>query len=518
MNIIKKYYDKRVFLTAFFATFIIHGERLFQVLCWYDDATYIYRGWNDGLRHGRWLHHVIATIIERVSGHEIVPTVSGMISAICIACIACLLFKLLDIKEYWIQFPLIMIFCAIPAVAGHFGYIGSAGYDFFGKLLCVLGAFILCKGLGEKNCFLKFVIASLLFACSLGEYQCYVAFYLMLLLVYFTREMLEKRNTWKEFWTKAIYYVASAVAGLGLYLLMLQIFLRVLGKELTSYAGTDTFGIVGISEYINRVVYAYTDFINPDLYASYNMFPFHWDGWHAGLMLGLFGLMAIALILKFIKKDYRSALQSMIAFALLPLGLNFNFVVYGAEATHSLHMYHFVLLYIYLFVLARGIVKDFSMVIKKDDFYILVTKGIYGLTAAVVFVFGMLYIRYDNYCYMQIEVRQEAAIGYFNTLITRIQSTKGFDDDYAIAFIDAEQKENSADEIIVRYDPIVTNPYSTSIVNSYNWDDFMRLWCGFDPDITDASVYEDNELVKDMPSYPDDGSIRIIDEVVVVKF
>ena len=518
MNIIRKSYDKKVFLTAFLATFIIHGARIFNVLCWHDDVKYIFRGWNTGLRHGRWLHHIMATIIEYTSGHEILPVFSGIVSALCIGLIACLLLDLFEIKEYWLQFPLILIFCAIPSVTGHFGYIGSAGYDFVGKLLCAAGAYILCKGIEGKKGVLSFELGALLFACSLGEYQCYVPFYLTILLIYFTKEILKAHNTWKEFFVKAIYYVGSSVVGLVLYLVILKLFLYAAGTELTSYAGTDTFGVVNISTYIERVIFAYQDFFVPHMNEPYNMFPFHWDGWHAGLLFGLFGLMLLNLVLKVIKKEYNGAVQSIIAFILLPLGLNFNFIVYGAEATHSLHMYHYILLFLYLFVLAEVISEQIFFVSSKDTVKQALIKGICGITAVVVLIFGVLYIRYDNYCYMQAEVRQEKAISYFTTLITRIQSVDGYDDDYPIAFMNADQKKNSIDEITDRFDPIVTNPYSYPIVNSYDWEDYIRLWCGFEPSYADPSEYFDNEIVQEMPSYPDDGSIQVMDGVVVVKF
>lgn len=518
MDKIKRFYDKKVFLTAFLATFIIHGERIFNAFSWHDDATYLLKGWNKGLRHGRWLHHLMATGVEYISGNEGLPVISGIIAALCIALMACLLFELFKIKDYWVQLPLILIFCAIPSVAGHLGYMVSVGYDFIGKLICVFAAYILCKGIGGKKSVLIFLTASLSFAFALGEYQCHVAFYLTVLLCYFSLEILHTRHTWKEFFCKAFYYVGSAVVGLVEYLLILKIFLIKTGTELTSYAGTDSFGIVSISEYVERVIFAYKDFMNPKLDAAYNMFPFHWNGWHDGLLHILFGLMLLILLLKIVKRDYKGTIQNMIAFVLLPLGLNFNFVVYGRDAMHSLHVYHYILVFTYLFVLTRAVVAHLEEISLSDRIKQIVKKGIYGIVVVFVFIIGALYIRYDNFCYLQTELRQEKAISYYTTLVARIQSVEDYDKNYPIAFINAEQKFNEADEIDSRFDMIVTNPYNAEMVNSYNWDDFMKLWVGFDPSFAKSEDFEDNEIVRDMPSYPDDGSIQVIDSVVVVKF
>ena len=51
------------------------------------------------------------------------------------------------------------------------------------------------------------------------------------------------------------------------------------------------------------------------------------------------------------------------------------------------------------------------------------------------------------------------------------------------------------------------------------WDDFMKMWCCYEPEyIKDTSEIESKDTVKQMPSYPDSGSIKIVDGVIVVKF
>lgn len=518
METLRRIYNKKVILTTFFAVMIIHGGMLFNKLCWHDDASTVFRGWTDGLHHGRWMHGIMAEIVKKVSGLEATPVIVGCIVAACIGLMACLLFDLFEIKNYYMQFPLILVFSAIPAVTGHFGYMGSAGYDFIGKMLCVISAWLLCKGIIGENGIKTFGISAFIFACSLGEYQCYVAFFLSILLTHFTQYILQEEISWKDFFAKAVYYVGAAIVGLIIYLVILQIFLRLGETELTSYAGTDTYGIVNIQVYIDRIVQAYTEFFVPEMEAQYNMFPFHWKGWYAGLMLGLLGLELLVLAFKSIRHQFASTVQCLIAFLLLPLGLNFNMIVYGAEAMHSLHNYHFIILFAYIFVLAKELVSLRPAIFKKEKLEQILNKSIYGIVAAVILLFGVLYIRYDNFCYMQIEVRQESANNYFTTLITRIQSTEGYKEEYPVVFINGFEKKNGADTVPSYFDYPITNPYDYPIVNSYNWLDYVALWCDYEPVTENAEKYLDNQIVVDMPSYPDDGSVCVLDEVVIVKF
>lgn len=43
-------------------------------------------------------------------------------------------------------------------------------------------------------------------------------------------------------------------------------------------------------------------------------------------------------------------------------------------------------------------------------------------------------------------------------------------------------------------------------------------YCGLNPKVIEEDEYKNINKTKDMPHYPDDGSIKIIDGVVVVKY
>ena len=50
------------------------------------------------------------------------------------------------------------------------------------------------------------------------------------------------------------------------------------------------------------------------------------------------------------------------------------------------------------------------------------------------------------------------------------------------------------------------------------WERFLANWCGFQPEFADGRAAADWPEVQAMPCYPDDGSIRVIRDTVVVKF
>lgn len=517
MNKLMKMLKTPAFLMAFLATIIIHGEIFFNKISWHDDANFGFSGWTGGLRNGRWFHAVLVRLTRMVSGIESTPVFWGIIVAICIGIITYVLFRLFKINDFWSQFVLILIFVSIPAVTGNLGYMYNAGYDFVGRVFCVISAYFVCKNLEEKN--IKTYLLSLgLCACAIGVYQCYLTFFLCIMLFCYIQYLFNHQITWKEFWTRGIYYIITAILSLLLYLIALKVLLWGLNAELNSYAGADTYGMVNLNGYLDRIVLSYKEFFVPDYNATYNMFPFHWKGWYK-LFLAVLGMASVGVLsIKLKTKQYQSALQCLIAIVLIPPAINFNFILYGKESVHSLHVYHYILVFVYLFVAADTIIryiKDNSVKVGVNE---KLEKGIKSISFILTMVLAVLYIRYDNYCYMQMEVKQEASISYFTTLVTRIQMIEDYSETYPVVFINEFEKENQIDTVPHKYDYPITNPYYASIVNSYNWEDFMAMWCGYMPTIIDEEEYQKNDIVESMPNYPEAGSIRVVDDVIVVKF
>lgn len=99
-------------------------------------------------------------------------------------------------------------------------------------------------------------------------------------------------------------------------------------------------------------------------------------------------------------------------------------------------------------------------------------------------------------------------------------STKGYKHEYPVVFMGEMFKTNSVDKISEYNDFPVTNPFYLPIINCYADSSraFMKYWCGYEPRFLDAKDFENNSVVKLMPCYPDDGAIKVIDGVVIVKF
>lgn len=523
-----KVFDRNVLLFSLLGTVIIHGEIIFNKIAWHDDMAVTYTAWGLPLEHGRWLNQLFVDFFENFAGAESLGVINGILTGLFIGIIACLLFYIFDVSNKLVRFALSLVFITIPAIAGNFGYMSGSAANFFGILLCVISLFFVDKAIKKKS-FKKaipdYILAVVLAGSAMGQYQCFFTVSLSLLLIYLIKNSISSEISFPEYLRRFFGYIFILFLALIFYLVILKLSLSITHRELSSYSGIDSYGLGSPVDYYFRVKYAYHAFLITNFCLTANMFPFHWDGWRNILYAVIIITLISYIVLILIKKKFRKFIEAIICLALFPLALNFNFVLFGKgldvdyHAIHSLHMYQWVLLFVlpFLFLFSDEMQAFMS---EKNAVRRHFMQGLCSVMAVITMIIGCLYARYDNFLYMESEIRQEKAISYFTVLRSRVESVEGYNPAMKVYFINSAEQENSVDETIVNYDYVVTNPYSAPIVNTDFWymQEYMRIWTGWDPTFGDEAEYADDDRVKAMPAYPSDGSIQLLDGNVIVKF
>ena len=146
-----------------------------------------------------------------------------------------------------------------------------------------------------------------------------------------------------------------------------------------------------------------------------------------------------------------------------------------------------------------------------------------SLAASLVMaVTAVMYARYDNQCYLKDALHQQEAISYYTTLVTRIKSLPGYRPDMEVFFMNAVDPEDDPTVYnIDELDFIRINPYwhnSMEYLHCPTREAFIKVWCGADFPWGWDPELEASPEVQAMPSYPADGSIKMMDGAVVVKF
>lgn len=455
---------------------------------------------------GRWMLDILSFFEEKLFGdiHYSLSTFNGMISLVFIALAACLLINILDLEN--------IVFCAFtgslmvcfPVVTSIFGYMYTLHYYMFSLLCGVLGAYFVCK----KDQWHYWVSGIVLMASSVGIYQAFIPFTISVLLMYLIKYVYSDNCSGKNSMIMTGRVGGSAVMFMLFYFVVNKIYLFIMKAELSGYRGVDTMGKLPVKEYISRGVEAYRLYINGDCFAHHCMYPAHMLYIYFIVLAASFAL-SVFLGYRLAKADILKAIVFFALVLLFPLCVNFIIVMVEYEKIHSLMVYSSLLPFVYFVWLLEQIeFKHFKKLIS------------YAVVAMLIFIITM-YCRIDNKCYLQATYIQQESITYFTSLITQIKSVEGYDDELPVVFINPTEKRDESLNDIEEFYTIGYLPYDFRVedyINNYRWLSYIHQWCGYEPVIAEEDDFKDLEEVKNMPHYPDDGSIKIINDTVVVNF
>lgn len=500
----------KVYFYSFFSSIIsgliAHGYIITNKISFHDDINALFTlGGTYSL--GRWNLGVIGEISKFLFGGPYsTPFFNGTMSILLIAISGCIIINLLQIRSPINAILVGAILVVYPTVTATFAYMFTAPSYFLSLFFACLGVLITDK-LNKKT---SFLIGGGIISLSLGIYQAYFPVSISLFVVMLIIKNLEPQcNTVKL----SIKYFLSALSGLVFYFILNKFFLIATKTSLSSYQGISNMTDISFDKLTSSILRSYRLFFRLPLAGYLGMN----NGKIAkcAFFISIISIIIIGVIV--VVKSFRiSFIKGTIScglFALLPLSTTLiNVMVQSYEFTHSLMVYATVLILIIPLAFVEKIEINFNYKLKSCYNCVVMLS-----TLAVIF----FYSYYANIAYMKIDFIQSQSISYFTRLVTRIESTDGYRADIPIAYINGNKKHIShsdLDEYNILED---LTPFYILPVNSYSWTTYVSRWCGFSPKMANkATIYELSlkPEVQNMPSYPDDGSIKIINDTLVVKF
>lgn len=493
---------KLTFFAALFWGFLAHGMVLLNKFCMHDDASFTYY-LGATVDSGRWMLEVLSRLERSITGtsHYSMPLLNGTISLVCIAVASGVLVKLFDIRSRWLCVGFGGVMVTIPCITGLLGFMFTAPYYLIGMLATVAAAAMLCRSMK----WYVLVLSIALMTCSMGIYQAYIPMAISILLIHFILERSEKEySDWKGLFLRAIYYGFAVCAAVLAYYIINKVFLKVYGTQLNNYQGINKMGREGIRVYLTRLLLAYKAFFLPEQMEGASAYllvmglkvPYR-------LLLLLTGVFSSVFVVRAARKSVWLGIQMTAMTALLPLALNFIYVM-GPDV-HVLMVYGQSLLFLFAACLADRLCRDRKLLIRL----------VCIVCCLLILLFPVIWVRYSNALYLNVALSQSQTISYFTTLFTQIKSAEGYREDLPIAYIGGF---NSKSENSISATPAFPylRPYENAkdLINDASSIWFLERWCG----IYKEQVEFDHPDIADMPCYPNEGSIRVIDDVIVVKF
>lgn len=495
--------SKLAILGTLIVGYIVHGYMIFNKLSFHDDIGIETVGSTYDL--GRWMLGWLSNIVGAMFGNYSLPGILGFLTLIWFALSSVLIIKLFDIKESISCVLVGALMVVFPTVTSLFGYMFTAAYFSF----AFLGALWIVYLMNNTKKIWSIIVSIIVLACMLGIYQASIAITVCGFFFVLCMEVMYGNRNVKDILGDILKYGITVLGGVILYIYINNVVLNKLGISMSSYKGMDSMGKIDLTKLLGGVKRAYESFFN----TSGSLYI---DGTSKIYYIALFLICSIFLYHVFImmkKKDYYRLMIHISLLVTMPIAVNFMNIL--VEDIYSLNQYTQVYIFIYLLVLVEKEIKPYiNSLPKMKHFYIVVAS------LMVYTVCSFAY--YDNKCYISAEIIERKTMSWFNGLIANIKDCDGYYDTAPIMWVNSGAATDSS---YFGYSPLnnpeYVAPYGlVDLKNNYNWKSYVAMFCGFympevDPD-TQAQMMELEE-VQNMPSYPNDGAIRVINGIVVVK-
>ena len=516
--------DKRIkmcFLSAFICGLFAHIYALTNHLYNYDELWHTPTGFGTGLEVGRWALS-ITVWIQKVLFDDCftIPFINGMLTIILYAVAACFVVSALDIKDEFYAIIVGGLMTTFPALTCRMFFMFTTHYYAIGIAMAATGAWIIAK---KKLNILKVMIAIALTVYGMAIYQANfttaVCILVGNLLVWLITENVELKTAIK----KCINYVLYLGACMALFLAGSKIALSITGKQMETYENLDKMGQLSMEQLIEGIIRCYKTFFKLPIIDVYSMNPNRIVK-IAFLICFLVFLYTFVKVWMMKKEVYMKVLVSLV-FAVLPISVNLIIIMAISSGTmYSIMVYEIVFVFIISIACLEAIRTCNSDITAIPNKMVIdkVETLLNSVTAVMLVITVITYIWFANGNYLAMEYTNQHDNAYYQTLMTQIKSVDGYHADMPITMIG----KPVVDSTYTRQDMIggtfnISGKSSTNI-NAYSSWNIMTRVLGYDPVNRNSDEEEEYfrglDEVVNMPCYPSSGSIKIIDDTIVIKF
>lgn len=493
---------KLAFISAFVMGVLIHMPIMLSDIPNHDGLDSMHFDQNM-ITSGRWFLSVACGF----SSYYTLPWLIGLLALVYMSLAAVVLTEVFEVKSTWAVVGISGMLVAFPALASTFAYV----FTMDGYMLAVLLATL--SVLFTKKFKWGFVAGGICLALSMGIYQAYLAF-AMLLSIYAVLMLAMEQGSFKEKLKGTLHYLYMGICGVGLYYVMLQILLKLQGKELGSYQGAESVGTANQAGLLESLKNLYVDFFAFTLKGNVlanNVFSYVGIGLLAVSVLVILVVMAVKK--KWIAKPWLYVFVALLVIG-LPIATNIILLILPDVTYHTLMRYQWVLLP----VLMIAFVEKYGRELSGEKLRVTVEWAV--LFGVVVLIWN--YTVTDNIAYSNMQKKYEKTYAYCLRLLDRIEQTEGYYQGIPIAMIGVVGDESYPTTDItqdVTAELVGTNG-DYLIYTGQNYKQFMEHYLGASlnilPPAAMAQMYYDEEYVN-MKSFPDKDSIKIIDGIMYIK-
>ena len=513
---------KTAFLTVFVLGLLIHFPVMAGDYPNHDGLASMYFDQNM-ITSGRWF----LTVACGFSSYFSLPWVTGLMSLAFLGVGAAALIEFLEIKNEPVVFLISGLLVSFPALASTYAYLYTAdGYSLALCLVFLAAAFTKKRKWG-------FVPGGICLALSMGTYQSYLPFAIALSM-YGCLIALPEENTVKKKVNNILRYLYMGLTGLGLYYVILQILLKIQGKELDTYQGINGMAAGGGISFGEKLRGVYQDFfaftVNGNVLYN-NMISF--------AALVVLAAITALLFLRFIRrngywKKWYFYPVCLIAVLMIPAAFNVILFISPDATYHLLMRYQWCLVPILplAFLFRRGFLHtelsgQFSPLRRRDPEILKKPSVICNIVMqwAALLCAAVLVLNYavtDNIAYSNLQKKYEKTYAYCLRLADRMEQTEGYYTGMPVAMVGVQSKENLPETDITKAvtGNMIGMPGDYLVYADTNYQAFMKHYLGVTIELVSDEemerIYRSREY-QELSSFPKEGSMKVVDGILYIK-
>lgn len=485
--------DKAAFLACVITGFLIHLYAFTNIIPNSDGLSRVYDTQQMTIS-GRWFLH-FASLFH---GYIQAPMLIGTLMVAFLALAAILVAEVLHLRTRWSGAFCGSFLVAFPSVAYTCMYLFTASAYAFGILLAVLSVWICQRWKWGM------LPGAVVLACAVGTYQAYFAVAAALAMCSGVLDLMDPEKTPWLCLVRMLRSVAMLLAGAVLYYGVLCLFLKVKDLTLISYRGMDTFSISAMPARVKSAYWAFFRYFLMPGSSSYVTVPVI----VAQLVLFLVG--GVAAICQIVdgqlwKSIWRLGLLVAVVL-LLPLGMNFSQLLAESSPVMRYAM-------VFAWILPLALLDRLPARRKKR------LAPLFGCAAGLVL---LLSAQTANTAYVASATAHRATQTFATNLVARVESLPGYENWMEVVIIGAFPDtvyHNSVEELRQAEHQSSCLASSVLTLNKhvyYYLNDWLNIpWA--EPSETTMQAVSDSTAFQEMPLYPSDGSVAILDGRVVVR-
>lgn len=451
--------------------------------------------------------------IQIIKGNIVSPVLATLISSVLLGITVIIVLETLEIKNKYFKYITAIIFAVAPNISATLTFFYCSDAYILGMLLASLAVYLVKKFKNKRI----ILISGFILALAMGMYQTYLSVTMCLAVATLIIDLLNKKEV-KQVLINALRYVIMGVIGIALFYIISHLVVFLKNLTVASYSGADKIGLSTLLSLPTLLPEAYQSFFN--YYFNDKMIPNIIWGTNIFYII-IFAIMLISVIYIIVKnKIYQKVpniLLTIILIICLPICFGIIEITAPSVDIHILMACSMICIFPIFFKILEIMPKENISKICK---YTVVLCSL---------IIAWNYTWQDNASYISIKTMQNQAEATANRLVMQVEQISGYTPETPVLITGGLEKNSYFDrknisienkKIFDRSWGFISSNPTVWLGNQESWKKLIYEYIGANLNIVNQSDYPEiieSEEYKNMKNYPEEGSIKIINNIIVIK-